>query len=121
MPVFAVTAPHLTPDQHYELESLLVETPETDAFFTEEGSLGTEVTCGPEALPAIVTIVFQWAAAHERGESLVHFNCPGGATVGIAGHTPPEVVAFLAGCGDDPEELRGMTRRLADDGVHEGR
>lgn len=121
MPVFAVTAPHLTPDQHYELESLLMEAPETDAFFTEEGSLGTEVTCAPGALPAIVSIVYRWAAAHERGQSLVHFHCPGGVTASVAEHSPAEVVAFLAGCGDDPAELRGLTKRLADDGVHEGR
>ncbi len=121
MPIFAVTAPHLTPDQHYELEALLMEAPETDAFFTEEGALGTEVTCGMGALPIVVDIVYRWAASHERGDSLVHFNCPGGVTAGVADHTPPEVVAFLATCGEDPAELRGLTKRLADDGMHEGR
>ena len=44
MPVFAVTAPHLTSEQHYELEESLMDIPSVNAFFNEKGALGTEVT-----------------------------------------------------------------------------
>ena len=121
MPVFAVTAPHLSPEQHYELEEWLLDLPGVDAFFNEDGGLGTEVTSTLEALPQVASTLLAWAASHERGSSLVQVKCPGGAIAALADHSRAEIVAFLADCGEEAEELHGQTKRLADDGVHEGR
>lgn len=121
MPVFAVTAPHLSPEQHYELEGRLLELPGVDAFFNEDGVLGTEVTCTPESLPQAAATVFAWAASHERGTSAVQLKCPGGAVAALSDHSQAGMVAFLSLCGEEADELQGLSKRLADDGVHEGR
>lgn len=121
MPVFAITAPHLSPEQHYELEGRLLELPGVDAFFNEDGALGTEVTSTSEALPQVANTIFEWAAVHERSASLVQVKCPGGAVAGLSDHNRAEIVAFLSSCGEEGEALQGLTKRLADDGVHEGR
>lgn len=121
MPVFAVTAPHLSPEQHYELEGWLLELPGVDAFFNEDGALGTEVTTTPAALPRVAAMVLAWAASHERGASMVQVKCPGGAVAALSDHSQAEIIAFLSSCGEEAEALQGLTKRLADDGVHEGR
>lgn len=121
MPVFAVTAPHLSPDQHYDLEDRLVALPGVDAFFNEEGALGTEVTAQVADLPAVMAVIYAWAADFERGESLVQVSCGGGSVRALAEADLEEIVAFLATCGDDAAALQGLTKRLADDGMHAGR
>lgn len=121
MPVFAVTAPHLSPEQHYELEDWLLALPGVDAFFNDDGALGTEVTSTIQALPRVASTIFEWATSHERGASLVQVKCPGGAMAALSDHTQAEITAFLTTCGEEAEELQGLTKRLADDGVHEGR
>lgn len=120
MPAFAVTAPHLSREQHYELEDLLLGISGVDAFFNEEGVLGTEVTCPIAALPRVVACVYDWAAAHERGSSAVQITCAGGVAA-LVDHDQGEIVVFLATCSDDASDFQGLTKRLADDGVHEGR
>lgn len=117
MPAFAVTAPHLSPEQHYELEDLLLEIPGVDAFFNEDGILGTEVTCPAEVLGRVVARVRDWAASHERGPSRVQFTCPGGRVAALAEHSFEELVNFLAGCHEEAGTWQGLTRRLADDGL----
>ncbi len=120
MPAFAVTAPHLSREQHYELEDLLLDISGVDAFFNEDGILGTEVTCPVEVLPRVVACVYDWAATHERGSSNVQMTGAGGVAA-LASHDQSEIVVFLATRSDDTSDLQGLTKRLADDGVHEGR
>jgi hypothetical protein len=121
MPAFAVTAPHLSPEQHYELEGRLLDLPGVDAFFNEDGALGTEVTSTLEALPQVTAIIGAWARSHEKGTSLVQLTCAGGVVAALSDHSQDALVAFLAACSDEGEALAGLTKRLADDGVHEGR
>ena len=121
MPFFAVTAPHLTSEQHYELEESLMDIPSVDAFFNEEGALGTEVTSPAPALAEVVATIYGWASRHERGTSRVQVTCAGGKMRNLADHGPQELIAFLTTCSDDAAGLQGLTRRLADDGMHEGR
>lgn len=117
MPAFAVTAPHLSPEQHDELAALLMAIPGVDAFFNEEGILGTEVTCPVDVLGRVVARVRDWAASHERGPSRVQFTCPGGKVLALAEHSHEELVAFLAECHEGAGAWPGLTRRLADDGL----
>ncbi len=121
MPAFAITAPHLSPDQHYELEGWLLDLPGVDAFFNEDGALGTEVTSTAEALPQVTAAIFEWARSHEKGTSLVQVTCSGGVVAALSEHSQDAIVAFLSACSEDGEALQGLTKRLADDGVHEGR